>query len=332
MRLLLILFLPLFIAGCSHRKIAADELPASGDTISFSNDTTIATIDLPIDPAQAKLQIEQNKKALPEVTGDFDAFKKFTMHLEPHNWYTITTMKDYLNVFLTKANEQDRDSSYFYFVSSYYTVINDQSRSLYTHYPATMRRLDEGETTPETQQFKEFLDLFGTGLLVTEGDFYLDARTDYFLTIFNNRVSPGLNTYLVLRKQEMDEGFSEDAGLLISFEEVYGRVLRWEKFIETYPDGVITGHAKYYLASYLSTLLSGMDNSPVFDEHERLDFEIQKLYEKIIREGPPATSTQIIKGYYDLLSKNEFKRSPDLDSYLDQQSLTSMQGVQPDLR
>ena len=92
-------------------------------------------------------------------------------------------------------------------------------------------------------------------------------------------------------------------------------------------------NSQQYYETYLETLLTGMDNSRVFDfENERLTSEVKKLYESVIKSGPNTKSTEIIKGYYNLLAENDFKYSTKVNDYLKKNGLSSMLGVQPDSR
>ncbi len=167
---------------------------------------------------------------------------------------------------------------------------------------------------------------------MSEGTYYLDVKANYFSGIFSGKVSDALSEYLNLRSRELNEGFSEDAGLRISFKSDYERVLGWEAFLTKYPSSPLIGQAKYYFETYLETLLTGMDNSRVFDENETLIPEIKDLYESIVESDSKGKSTQIIKAYYNLLRQNKFKHSESLDKYLKEQGLNSMLGIQPHTR
>ncbi len=168
---------------------------------------------------------------------------------------------------------------------------------------------------------------------MTEGTYYLDVLPDYFHSIFKGHVSKGLNSYLDQRNKELAEGFSEDAGLRISFNQVYERVVAWENIIQENPHFILSDDADYYYKTYLETLLTGMDNSRVFDGDDRkLNPEIQKLYESIIQSAGNSKSKSIISEYYSIASKNDFKYSEQLDACLKKYDLHTMLCVQPHTR
>lgn len=328
-RVLLFLSVTLLL-GCGNPRQSDDR---DGLQLEDSVTDNSQLDQTPIDLDNAKQKIEENKAKFTSITGDFKEFKTFTQSLNKFDLYTISTTADYLRVFLPKANQVDKDSTYLYFLQAFYGTVNNLTDSLSIKFPETMKKLEEGKEDIQTRNLEEYLSLFGTGIFMTEGMFYLDVDPDYFLSIFDKQVSNGLNAYLIQRKQELIEGFSEDAGLIISFDKVYDRVLKWEKIVTENPNFLMVDDSQQYYKTYLETMLTGMDNSRVFDfEDERLTPEVKKLYESVIKSGPNTKSTEIIKGYYNLLADNDFKYSDKVDDYLKKNGLSSMLGIQPHSR
>jgi hypothetical protein len=332
MRRVLFLFLGTLTLHCSSPKKSEGNNLQSTDSIADSLPVQ-KVIGGSIDLAKAKQKIKENRTKIPNMAGHLKEFRTFTQSLTKFDLYTISTTANYLTEFLPKANQTDRDSTFLYFLRTFYRVVNNLTDSLNIKYPATIKKLEEGKVDAETQNFKEYLGLFGAGLFMTEGMFYVDVEPDYFLGIFGKQVSKGLNDYLIQRKQELTEGFSEDAGLMITFDQVYERVLKWEKLITENPNFIMVDNSHQFYETYLETLLTGMDNSRVFDfENEKLIPAVKKLYESVIMSGPNTKSTEIIKGYYNLLAESDFKYSTKVDEYLKKNGLNSMLGVQPHSR
>lgn len=326
-----LLLLSLLTLGCGSPKNTDSESSPAKDSVMTG--TTAAATEVQIDLQKAKRKIANNKASLSAITGDTHELKTYIQSLDPSDLFTIAATADYISGFLAKAKPEDRDSAYIYLQNTFYSAVNSLTDSLYSRYPVTMKKLEENKNDRQTQDFEEYLKLFGVGLFTTEGMYYLDVDPDYFLNIFDKKVSRGLNDYLVQRRQEMIEGFSEDAGLVITFEQVYNRVVKWEKIINDNPRFIMSESASRFYETYLVTLLTGMDNSRVFDfENERLLPEVKMLYEAIIKSGPQTKSTEIIKGYYQLLAANDFKHSARADDYVQSLDLGSMLGVQPHTR
>jgi hypothetical protein len=333
MRKTSILLLSLLTLGCGSPKNSESESSAAKDTVMADTAPAPGATEVPIDLQKTKQKIEENRANLPAITGDFFEFKTYVQRLNQLDVFTISTTADYISVFLTKAKPEDRDSTYIYLQNALYSAMNNLTDSLYSKYPVTMKKFEENKSDQGTQNFEAYLKLFGMGLFMTEGMYYLDVDPDYFTTIFDKKVSRGLNDYIVQRRQEMIEGFSEDAGLVITFDQVYNRVAKWEKIMNDNPRFIMSESASRFYETYLVTLLTGMDNSRVFDfENERLLPEVKMLYEAIIKSGPQTKSTEVIKGYYQLLAANDFKHSPRADDYVKNQELGSMLGVQPHTR
>lgn len=330
----LILLSFLLILSCSNQTTQTET--SSTDTIAVTKAVEeslgLVAVETPIDLDATKRTIEQNKQNLPNVTGNLKDFKAFVQSLDDRNLYTISSTAAYLKIFLKKADVADRDSSHLYFQRTFYIAINTQTDSLNNKYPKSIREIEMNglESTPKNLQ--EYFSLFGAGLFMSEGMVYLDVLPEYFSSIFKDYVSPALSEYLAIRELELAEGFSEDAGLLISFEQVYERVLRWEKLVAANPDFILIDWANNYWETYLESLLTGMDNSRVFNFEGELKPEIKQLYESIVKKGPETKSGEIIIGYYNRLEADDFKYSEDLDEYLKSQGLNSMLGIQPHSR
>lgn len=277
------LILSVLITACTNqRQIENDNGQAVTDTSTLRQRQEGETIE--VDVLGAKEKIERERSNISNVTGDFNDFKEFIKNLDKSDFYAISTTANYLSVFLPKTEQQYRDSTYLYFVDVFYTVVNKQTDSLNFKYPAVMRKLEQNKIDEDTKSFEEFLKLFGTGLFMSEGMFYLDVDSNYFLRIFDKQVSNGLNKYLNLRSLELSEGFSEDAGLLISFDKVYERVVKWEELITEYPNSIMLNSANFYFETYLETLLTGMDNSRVFDfESKKLNSHVKEIFDSVIK-------------------------------------------------
>ena len=234
---------------------------------------------------------------------------------------------------ITTMNNIEKDSTYIIFNYIFYTAVNAFNDSLELKYPEILQKIDKGINDPEIKEFKKCLDLCGLSLLNSEGSYYVDEKYDYYFDLFKGKVSPALNEYLKIRSKELRQGYSEDADLLIGFDDLYDRVVTWEDFMIQYPDFILMKDAEFNYTSYLSTLITGTDNSETFDsETQNLYPGIKRLYEKIISHKDGKKSTKVISDYYELLKKNNFKQPDNLDLFLKANNLTSMVGVQPETR
>jgi hypothetical protein len=327
-----IILLFLLIISCTNQStnenIETGKFETQDSVIETSN-VEDRIYEYPIDLEEVKRKISEDRKDLKVVVGSQRELFMFTKEHNSYDIFTITVTADYLRLFLPKAKIGTRDSSYLYFLDIHHILIRNLSDSLYFKFPVTMKKMEEGIEDKNTDDFKKYLEIFGAELLMTEGNFYLDTKPDFFLDIFDNQVSKGLNAYLIQRNKELKEGFSEDGGLKISFIQVYERVKCWENIISIEEDFVMKNEAKQYYNIYLSTLLTGTDNSRIFNEEDfKLKPEIKQLYENIIEIGINARYTEIIKDYYYLLAENDFKYTDRVNEFLKRNNITSVLGVQ----
>jgi hypothetical protein len=266
------------------------------------------------------------------MKGDFQSFKLYLDKLVNDSLTSIPYALDYINACISIDNA-DRDSIFLLFNIKFYSVANRLSDSLYTKYKSIVELLDKDSSTAELRNFKNNLKLCGIDIFSTEGMYYLDVIPDFFYNNFKNRVSEGVVEYLNIRKDELKQGFSEDAGMLISFEDLYGRIKRWENFINKYPNTLYNSDANSYYSTYLETLMTGMDNSRIFDfDSNSLTPEIKSLYETIIKEDIESPTTKIISSYYDFLARHDFKENDSIQIFLKTNNLSTMLSVQPQTR
>jgi hypothetical protein len=276
--------------------------------------------------------VAANHEKLMGHSGDFISFKKYISALNDAEPTSIPFALDYIETCLPAALPE-RDSVVLLFNVKFYTICNKLSEDLDTKYGSLTKQLEKDVKSPELSAFQNNLKVCGIGVFSTEGNYYLDVLPNYFYDNFKDRVSEGTKTYLNIRKQELAEGFTEDAGLLISYKQLYQRVKNWDKYLSTFPKNVYTGEADGYYTTYLETFLTGTDNSRVFDgEDETISPEIKKLYEIAIHDDAQTRTGKIIAQYYALLSRHQFKQTDSIDVFLKTHNLSTMLAVQPHTR
>jgi len=264
---------------------------------------------------------------------DYITIKKEILSYKNLGIASIPIIENIIKRCIGSLNESDRDSLFILFNDAFYNAANSLTDSLGSKHFGVLKKLEKNVNDSETKDFKKRIDICGLSLLTTEGIFYVDAKSDYFYDLFKGEISPALDEFLKIRSKEMKQGYSEDAGLLISFADLYKHVIIWEDFRIKYPDFFLNGEAQEYYDTYLSTFLTGMDNTRTFDlETQKLLPEMKKLYEKIIARNESRKSTTIISDYYELLNTKGFQEPDDISKFLKSKGLYSMLGVQPDTR
>ncbi len=248
---------------------------------------------------------------------------------------SIGTALEFVKSTINRLSPADRDSAFFAFSTFYYTTMNEfNEKQLWSNDSLTNKLYaDTLNTDPAVKALKQKLAANGLGLYMTEGNYYVDALPDYLYDNFSRSVSPSVKEFLRIRKGELAAGFSEDAGLVISFEELGKRVIAWENFIDTFPDSPLVGEAKSNWDLYLSTLLSGMDNSRIFDfDSNQLIPAVKQVYNTFLEKYPQTRSGKLIAKFYNFLKENNFEYSEAVEEFYETNKIHSMLGVQPPTR
>lgn len=166
----------------------------------------------------------------------------------------------------------------------------------------------------------------------TEGSYYVGETGTWLRSRFGRLLPPSWNEYLRQREIEIKEGFSEDAGLLISWEQLRLRITFWETFLARYPDFPLKGgEIATYLDIYIRTFLTGTDNSRIERDYQDLTLrdEVRKAYDDFLRKNRGSRYYSVVKGYYDILKKENFRVGREARSFLQANGVKSMHAVQP---
>ena len=229
------------------------------------------------------------------------------------------------------VSDELADSAYDMFLEFYYASANNLTDSLKTKYSSVVKKIYRNEVDSVTREFQRLLDDCGLSIFTTDGYyFYVDVQPDFFFETFKNNSSPSLKTFLQLRDWELKNAFSEDAMLLISFNDLADRIYNWDKYLNDYPDTKLNREANYFLKIYLETYLTGMENTRLFDRKSRILLpEVKQSYESYIQNYTDTKSGMIIQEYYEILKRNEFEYSDSIDYILKKYSLNLTRGIQP---
>jgi len=313
------------IVGCNSpaKKSASDKAPAA---------PVVVKSDYLLEPNAIDKMVKDNHSKLTGNSGSFETFKAYLNQLSDKDVASIAYAIDYIKTCLS-PDLAERDSVVLLFNIKFYKIVNGLSEKLETKYPQFIVQLEKDAVSNQLKTFKDNLNRCGIGIFSTEGNYYLDVQPDYFYDNFRDRVSDGALTYLDIRRHELAEGFSEDAGLLISYKQVGQRVKTWENYLADFPNNVYSGEAEGYYNTYLETLLTGMDNSPVFEYNTNLiDPEVKTVYEGLMQDEQNSKSAKLVGDYYRMLSRHEFKTNDSVAVFLKEHKLSSMAAVQPDTR
>jgi hypothetical protein len=225
---------------------------------------------------------------------------------------------------------------YFASLDKYYAQCKEKLSSLFRNNYSYLEKnneeinlvnlINEANKDPLTKSLAQA----GWTVKVSEGDYYLGELPNWFATEFKEILTPAYWEYFRLRSQEIKEGFSEDAGLLISWEQLRKRIITWENFLNQYPDFVERLNIQPYLAAYLSTYLGGIDNSTIYDLNNlALKQEVKTSYENFIKQDKDSKYHHIVQEYYAMLKKHGFIVPKNYAAFLQKHDFKTLLGVQP---
>lgn len=157
----------------------------------------------------------------------------------------------------------------------------------------------------------------------SEGDWYLAENPD-FLDELSNLFSGELKDYLIFLASEYKERLAEDAGLLISWNNLRQRIIRWEEFAKKHEKLKEIGtEIQPKLHTLFSVYLIGTDNTKAYDIFTgKLDTNLKLSYQNFIEENKDSNYYSIIDSVYKILGENKFEINSDLIKYLENTGYT----------
>ena len=228
------------------------------------------------------------------------------------------------------APPEIKDSAFIVFRSFYYDVINSYYEIFWNN-QELVKKLNINNDDPQVKQLKITLDQNGLRLSKTEGGYYVDEHPTYLYSNFKNFVSRAITEYLFIRSKELEEGFSEDAKLLVSYKSLGDRITTWEKYLLKYPASPLSAEAKFSYHLYLNTFITGLDNSPVAINDNLLP-EMKKIYSDYIKNNNNLESGKVVEKFYSIISNNNFHLTSDLDDFYKEYQIESMKGMESPTR
>jgi len=162
-------------------------------------------------------------------------------------------------------------------------------------------------------------DAFSNGykLSVSEGMYYFKIDYDKILKDFGRYASDKVAGYLEIMAAESNKHFAEDAALVISLEELAGRIVKTEKYIDSYPGFTLIQQVKQLHNNYLKAYLIGLNNTPLFDyQTEKAKDTFLKSYENTIANQKGAKLAGYLEEYLILLEKSNYMRSEEAMNFV----------------
>ncbi len=248
-----------------------------------------------VNPHMAQAQVDSIKVG---------AFKQDLDIMEPNLtpvWQYIKKAQElYFTTFTKEDSPETRDAGFLAF---------------YTYYLSVLEKISaDGDFVDELYQEEKLAKAQAiaadAGFKVEhagEGTFEARPDTNYLAKIFTSHVSPAIKAYFTFVKAEA--GFIQDAGLMVTHEELRESIILGDTIMQKYPDSTIASMVQKPLNSMVHFYLLGVDNTPIYGAKRILLPEVKASFNRFLKENKQSTFYPAVKYTYDLLQKNNFKVS-----------------------
>jgi len=227
----------------------------------------------------------------------------------PLNNSTIDNIIDYFLLETKELDKFEKDSLFstiFRVIVEKENLLNDHlfKNKEYEDYNSLMWS-DTKLHTESALEYQKKLNLNNIRIASVEGNIYLIYDFENKYDLIKSQLSKSTQNLFDLIILERDYPTTEDAGLIISLNELVDRIIRWEDQVEAaFPMfDVIIDEYKYNL----QFLTQGVENTPISYDSINIQKEFLEAYDYMIKKYPNSKSSKIIERYYKMIRDNGFK-------------------------
>ncbi|MDB5191593.1 MAG: hypothetical protein JWQ96_1156 [Segetibacter sp.] len=179
---------------------------------------------------------------------------------------------------------------------------------------------NSSEASPKSGKAAAFVEkLRKNGYIIdlVEGSAYTRRDYNFLPAYIYPNVSTVMQQYLEQVRKEANEGFIDDAGLIIKPVDLAKRILFWEDFLAANPSFIYAGSIKESQRSFVTFLLEGIDNTPLLEYGStKLNLDFKEAFEYVLKEAPQSNLANLVRPYYAALqAKNNSRLEGILKDY-----------------
>lgn len=164
--------------------------------------------------------------------------------------------------------------------------------------------------------FEKQVEKNGFRVAQSEGTIYISQNTDFIKSNILPLVDSITIEFLNLYCYEFDNICCEDAGIIISTEELINRINKWGELSKKVTELEYKKTVEEEFNSNLCFLLVGSDYSPSFDyETQKFDKKSIDLMTKFIESHPKARASEEFKSFLELLKTEDYKQTKKINDY-----------------
>lgn len=148
-----------------------------------------------------------------------------------------------------------------------------------------------------------------------EGTFFPILSYEY-LKEFSPYASDDIKAYIDIMAVESSKVPAKDAALVIGWDEVVERALAQEAYITKYGSSVKADAVKELQKRYLTFMLYGLNNTPLFSyEDKTMDKEARAAYKAAVKDNEGSGLMKLLGEYMQLAEKSGYKLTDELDTF-----------------
>jgi hypothetical protein len=153
-----------------------------------------------------------------------------------------------------------------------------------------------------------------------EGAIYFALSASHMQQRISCCVSAAMREYLAMEQESQAQAEGADGSILISLDDLIGRMVRNEQYLTSYPSSVALAEVTYHRDRRLAWLIYGIDNSPAFNFRTKdLLPNYRRVIELLASTRPSEHSGKAAQAMLDLLKTNGYRRTPAVDAHIQAQ-------------
>jgi hypothetical protein len=133
---------------------------------------------------------------------------------------------------------------------------------------------------------------------------------------YSSYVTSDIKDYINIMAVESNNTPAKDAALIIGWDEIIRRALSQEQFIKIYGSSPKVADIKTLQNKYLTFMLFGANNTPLFDyESKTINSTAKEVYLNAIKNNSESPLMQTLKKYMEMLAKANYKLSDSAEQF-----------------
>lgn len=238
-----------------------------------------------------------------------EQYSTYVRKLNENNINSVKLAADEMQRLVDNASSATADRTFMIFKNFFGRIENTVKRNTniqqYLHLKEDIKKF--GRINTSNMQQLATLEDNGFILAVVDDQLTIAQDIDFLARQFYRLVSPEMRQYLNQIQLESETHWRTQDKLIITPKKLSDWLVFWSNFADSNNKFVLYSAAREKANEYLSILLQGLPNTPVFDSEESLNANYKEAYEHIIETSRDSDIGEIINDYFNVLTKNDFK-------------------------